>query len=135
MIKPAELTIEKRPESKGDFVAYNVYGVVTIDDVKEIHEDLRCLFDRHKKLKLLVNIEDLQGMEPSAVLEDLKFTLHYLNDFSAMAIVGNKKWQEALADFSDVLLDYKIRFFPSGKINSAIEWLQDKKRTGKVIHI
>jgi chromosome condensin MukBEF MukE localization factor len=118
-------SIEKLAESHGNIVAYRVAGKLTIEDIKEAHEDMLELMDRHKKLKLVIDIQSLQSMEPSAILEDLKFTLHYLNDFSAIAIVGEKKWQETLAKFSDAITHYNVRFFEPSQLEKALAWIEE----------
>lgn len=124
MERPVQTSILPRTESSGNFVAYDVKGEVTIDDIKDVHDELLYLIDRYKKLKLLVNMEPMEGMQPSAILEDLKFTLHFLNDFSAIAIVGDKSWQEFLARFSNVLTDYKIKYFDISNIKEAFDWIK-----------
>ncbi|MBA3899464.1 MAG: STAS/SEC14 domain-containing protein [Bacteroidetes bacterium] len=125
MEKSTQTTIEKRPESMGDFIAYNIKGKVTVEDIKEAHDNLLELLDRYKKLKLLVNIENTEGIEPEAVIKDLKFTLHYLDDFSGMAVVGDEKWQHILTEFSDKLVDFHIEYFESSKLNQAIKWIKN----------
>jgi hypothetical protein len=125
MEKSTKTSIEKRSETSGDLVAYTIKGKVTVEDIKEVHDDLLALLDRYKKLKLLVSIEQMEGIEPAAIIEDLKFTLHYLDDFSALAVVGDKKWQELLTKFSDVLLEYKVKYFQASETDQALEWLKN----------
>jgi hypothetical protein len=124
MEKSTQTAIEKMPESNSELVAYNIHGKVSVEDIKEVHDNLLALLDRHRKLKLLVKIDEMDGIEPLAILEDLKFTLHYLNDFSCLAIVGNQKWQQLITKFSDILLEYKVKYFNHSDVEKAFEWLR-----------
>jgi hypothetical protein len=72
----------------------------------------------------LINLEKMRKVEPAAVIEDLKFTQHFLNDFSAVAIIGDKKWHKLMTDFSDFITEYNIEFYPVGQIKQAINWLE-----------
>ena len=61
---------------------------------------------------------------PKAILNDLSY--NYLNDFSAIAVIGNEKWYEVGTRISNKSnLAIKVRHFKPEQKQQALDWLKD----------
>jgi hypothetical protein len=106
-------------------LAYDCEGRITTEDVKRVHEDIRETLDRSEPLRLLIDVREMRGVEPRAVIEDLKLTPEYLRDVDRYAIVGDERWQEWFAGATDRLARGEARFFGDGELGQAKAWIQE----------
>src|SRR5690606_10203109 len=77
------------------------------------------------KISVFCQIEDLKGMDPGAVWEDIKFDVNHLNDFRYVVIVGDKQWQKWIANFAKPFTDAQIKYFDKNEAKEAFEWLMN----------
>ena len=116
--------ITKMPQSSGNLVAYKVSGKVELDSLKRFYEELQEDIQKYGKLKLLLSLEEISIPEPTLILNDLPY--NYLNDFSAIAVIGNEEWYEVTTRISNQSnLTIKVRHFKSGQEKEALDWLKD----------
>lgn len=91
--------IEILPESEDDTLAVRISGELTSEDYQKIEPELRLRAERPKAFDVLVLLEDIEGMEPSAVRDDLRFTKDFAGSIRRMAVVtGDPVWR-GLSDF------------------------------------
>ena len=69
---------------------------------KEAYEKLVPVVDAQikefGKVRILVILEDFHGWTMGAMWEDTKFDLKHWKDIEKLAIVGETKWEEGMAD-------------------------------------
>jgi hypothetical protein len=70
---------------------------------------------------LLVDMRDFKGWEFLAAWDDFKFGVKHRNAFDRMAIIGNKKWEEASSGMMSHLMKGKVKFFKERE--KALSWL------------
>ena len=73
------------------------------------------------KVKVFVDATDLEGWELKAGWDDFKFGLKHGNEFSKIAFVGNKKWEEHAAKIGSWFFPGEIKYFESEP--EALFWL------------
>jgi hypothetical protein len=73
------------------------------------------------EVNLLVDMRGFKGWEMLAAWDDMKFGLKPHNDFSKMAIVGDKKWEALSTKMMSHLMSGKSKFFKSRE--KALAWL------------
>ena len=73
------------------------------------------------KVKVLVDMREFDGWELRAAWDDLKLGLKHGNDFSKIAIIGNKKWEEYMAKVGSWFIAGEMKYFESE--GDACEWL------------
>jgi len=83
------------------------------------------LIEKHGRLNMLLLLEEFQGWSPRALWDDLKFDLRHFRHFERIAIVGERKWQEWLADISRPFTDAEVRFFTHEELDAARSWVRE----------
>jgi hypothetical protein len=67
---------------------------------------------------------ELDGWEPRAAWDDFRLGLRHGSEFTRVAIVGNKRWQELSARVGNWILSGDVRYFEA--IDAAVAWLREK---------
>ncbi len=79
------------------------------------------------RVRVLVLAEGFQGWVGSEEWGDLSFFLKYGDRIDRIAIVAEPKWQDDLMMFAAAgFRRAPVKFFPSGKVTQAREWLSEK---------
>ena len=73
------------------------------------------------EVDMLVDMRDFKGWEFLAAWDDFKFGVKHRNAFDKMAIIGNKKWEEASTAMMSHLMTGKSKFFKERE--KALSWL------------
>jgi hypothetical protein len=77
------------------------------------------------KIKVLVDAREFDGYDLQAAWDDLKFGLKHNKDFTKLAFVGAKSWEEYGVKISNWFMSGELKYFED--IDSAIKWLKEKK--------
>ena len=76
---------------------------------------------RGLEVDMLVDMRDFKGWEFLAAWDDFKFGVKHRNAFDKMAIIGNKKWEEASTAMMSHLMTGESKFFKERE--KALSWL------------
>lgn len=87
------------PESESDVLAVEISGRLTTDDYDKLEPELDLRAEQDGTFDLLVELNDLEGLEPAAIRDDLSFSKKYSDDIGRMAIVTGETFMQRLADF------------------------------------
>jgi hypothetical protein len=79
---------------------------------------------QHGKLRMLVRMHDFDGWTSSAAWEDTKFGARHFRDIERLAMVGETKWQHAMAVFCKPFTTAEVRYFEHDQIEAARAWLR-----------
>lgn len=71
-----------------------VDGEVTASEFEQAEALLKRIIEQDGKVRMLQVIESFSGIEPTALWNDLKFSLQHMNSFSRVAIVTDISWIE-----------------------------------------
>lgn len=74
-----------------------------------------------EKVKILFDARELDGWDLKAAWDDFKFGLNHSSDFSKIAFVGNKKWEEMAAKIGSWFIPGDVKYFENE--TEALEWL------------
>jgi hypothetical protein len=83
------------------------------------------------KIKVLVDITEFDGYELRAVWDDLKFGLKYNSEFTKIAVVGNKRWEEYGVRISNWFMSGDLKYFEN--MSEAFLWLSEDKNEKKEV--
>ena len=75
------------------------------------------------EIKAFIDGSELQGWELRAAWDDFKLGLKHGNEFSKIAIFGNKKWQEYSAKIGTWFISGEVKYFEDSE--QALAWLQE----------
>lgn len=72
---------------------------------------------------LVVHLKDFSGYENSSALrEDLKMDIAHRNDFSRIAVVGNRAWVKWGTKLAGFLTAAEMKWFDAAEADRAAEW-------------
>jgi hypothetical protein len=75
------------------------------------------------KVRLLIEMEHLEGMTAGAMWEDLKFDVKHFNDIERLAVVGERKSEKIVTDLFKPFTLADVRWFDSRDLEGAEAWV------------
>jgi len=113
------------------FLKMSVKGTLTHKDYEKfvpmIENALMGVKD--PKIKVLVDAREFDGWDMHAAWDDLKFGLKHSKEFTKLAFVGNKMWEEYSIKISNWFMSGEMRYFQD--MEEAIKWLNEKEENIK----
>lgn len=98
-------------------------GKLNERDYKQLGPQIEDLIRTHGKLRLLVELRDFEGWTFGGLWEDIKFDSRHFSDVDRLAIVGQKRWHEAMTAFCKPFTTASIRYFEVFEIDDARRWV------------
>ncbi len=117
---------EELGDNTGAVLAYRVGGKVTREELGEIETKLVAAIDKFGKVRVLVELTGLSGMEPGAFWEDLKFTLRHGRDIERLAVVGDQNWERWWTKIAGKLSGTDVEYFEVQQRIHAWHWLENE---------
>ncbi len=74
------------------------------------------------KIKVLVDLRKFEGWELRAAWDDLKLGLKHGREFTKIAMIGNKKWEEYAARIGSWFIAGEMKYFED--TSTACNWLK-----------
>ncbi len=99
-------------------------GRISSDEYRAFAAWVETILAETSPVSFLVDIGRLEGVEPRAVLADLKFGLRHLKDFRKIALLGDETWVSRAAAFPNPF-PVKIKGFQPGGEEAAWGWLTE----------
>ena len=122
-IKEHGIGIAIKRNKKRVFIEVIMLGKLKDEDYKIFVPMIDKALKEAKGLEvdLLADMRGFKGWEFLAAWDDMKFGIKHRNAFDKMAIVGNKKWEEASVGMMSHLMKGKSKFFKER--DKALSWL------------
>lgn len=90
--------IEILSESENDTLAVTISGTLSQDDYEKIRPELDLRAKNGGEFDLLVELDDVSGLEPAAIRDDLLFAKDYGGSIRRMAVVTDEKLLGSVSD-------------------------------------
>ena len=116
-------------------VAGRITGKVTKTDVQLLTRELDARLADHPRVGFYVEVDRFRGIEPGALLEDLRYGLAHYEDLGRMhaALVAEPGWLRRMADLENRLFKKaEIRTFSRPERHEALAWVTEASREGHV---
>ena len=85
------------PESENETLVVAVSGKLTTEDYDKIEPELDLRAEQDATFDLLVELTEIDSVEPAAIRDDLSFAKKYSDDIGRMAIVTDETvWQRCI---------------------------------------
>lgn len=113
-------------EHSGDrqIITLRVSGTVSRADYDRALPEIENAMELSKApLKMMIRLEDFQGLEFGAFWEDLKFSLEHFGEFGAIAVVGDTTLEAFGTWLASLFAKFEVRYFLVGRENEALSWL------------
>lgn len=108
---------------RSDVIGIACEGKLSESDLKRMHVLLHERLDTAEKPGLVVDLTKFDGYTGAAAMrEDLRMDTAHRNDFSRIAVVGDKMWMEWGTMLASALTRSEMRWFDSGDRDTAVDW-------------
>ena len=118
------MSVELKEEAGGKIVVVKLSQKLTKEDYEHFVPELNRLVKQHGKIRLLVEMHDFHGWTMSALWQDIKFDMAHFKDIERLALVGESKWEEGMANFCKPFTSAKIQYFDTSKSADAFAWIR-----------
>ena len=123
IIKEHGISIAIKRNKKRLFIEIGMLGKLNHEDyqlfVPMVDKALKSA--KGLEVDLLVDMKGFKGWEFMAAWDDFKFGVKHRNAFDKIAIIGNKKWEEASTAMMSHLMKGESKFFKER--DKALSWL------------
>lgn len=117
------MPIELREESGGKILDVGLVGILVREDYPPLIGEFRRLVALQGKIRVLLDMSRFHGWDAGGLWEEIKFDLQHLNEMERLAVIGDKKWQHAIAGFAEAMLPTATRYFEVTDAAQAREWV------------
>ena len=111
-------------QAKDNVVIVRAAGTLTGDDYRAFVVRMDRMIERRGPLRVLFQMEELDGWAPGAAWEELAFQLRHRNDVTRVAVVGERRWIAWAATLSGLLTSTEVRHFDAGEGVEARTWVE-----------
>jgi hypothetical protein len=115
--------ITQLPESQERVIGYRLSGTLHHEDYETFIPELETKIENEGPLRLLMDCAELDGADPRAMWDDLKFGMKHYSDVERMALVGSKNWHRWMSNLSKPFTKAEVRYFQRAEMDQAWTWL------------
>lgn len=116
--------LEILDETAGSVVAFRISGEHIHEESHKLAGMIDARIAAHGFVRCFVEIIDTDGVELSALKEDLQFELQHSAQIQRCAVVADHSWERWLVRILSLFFrDAEIRFFPGSERARALEWV------------
>ena len=98
-------------------------GRVSIEEFEAVANKLEAFIARHGRVRVLEIVRDFEGMDASALWQDIKFSLRHLQDFSRVAIIVTPETHHLWSNLVAPFMSCEVEHFAPGEEAAARDWL------------
>lgn len=117
------MPVTLKHNTEGRYLEVFLRGKLERSDYATFVPEFESLMRQHGKLRLLVVLDDFHGWTAGALWEDVKFDAKHFRDIGRLAIVGEKTWHEAMAQFCKPFTTAVVKYFHQFEVDDARAWL------------
>ena len=119
------MAIELTEKKGGKILEATVSGKLTDADYECFVPEFDRLAKLHGKIRVLFEMSQFPGWDAKAAWDDFKFAVKHYRDIERLAIVGEKKWQQGMAEFCKPFTTAQVRYFDKAETEKARVWLEE----------
>ena len=116
--------ITQLPSKEKSTVMFRFNKKITVQDYDYLLPMLEDKIERHGKLKLYCEFDNVAGIERNVAIRDGKFFLNHRHNFKKIAVVGVRKWVKQMMQLGDYLYSGELKHFEKSHANEALKWLK-----------
>ena len=113
------------PESKGSLICVKVSGKLTDAEYKNFIPYAESIIKEFGTIKFYVDMLDLDGWEWRVAWDDFAFGIKYWDNFSKLALVGERRWEKFLVLVVDKIHKADVRIVDRENSSTALTWIQE----------
>ena len=102
-----------------------VFGKLTDAEYKNFIPKVEAVINEFGFIRLYVDMLDMDGWEWRVAWDDFAFGIKHWNEFTKLALVGDKRWENFSAQVADKIHKAEVRFFDRKEIVKALIWIKN----------
>jgi len=106
-------------------IATKASGKLRKEDIEKINPLIHAILDKGMKVRWYFEMDNFTGWDLPGLWEDLKMDTAHAKDYEKIAMVGDKKWQEWIAQFMKPFTNADIRYFDLKDKETAKQWIKN----------
>jgi hypothetical protein len=107
-------------------IALRVSGKLVHADYEGLVPRLERAIEEHGAIRCLIDMTELDGIEPRAVWDELSFDLKHATEVSRCAVVGDRAWKRwATVAARPIFRKAEVRYFEREDLEQAAEWVRE----------
>ncbi len=106
-------------------LGFKLSGKLHDEDYKTFVPTVETLLAGEDKMRLFVQFEDFHGWDLHAAWDDFRFGLKHYGDFDRIAMVGDRKWEQWMAQICRPFTKASVRYFEASQVENAWTWLRE----------
>lgn len=122
-VKAHDVTV--RTWAEGKVIEVNVSGKLMEEDCDVFVPVIDAGVEKFGQVRLLFNCVGFEGWTLGGLLEDAKFGLHHYNAIFRLAIVGDRRWEKAMATLCKPFTAADVNYYDFTEIETARAWLRE----------
>ena len=119
------IMIQILPESIASLICIKISGKLTDADYKNFIPRVESIINEFGSIRLYVDIIDMAGWEWRVAWDDFAFGIKHWNNFTKLALVGEKRWEKLSAQVADKINKAEVRFFDKEETVKALIWIKN----------
>lgn len=119
------MPIELSEENGGRILDVTLIGTLVKEDYGASLAAFRRNVALHGKLRVLLDMTRFHGWDAGGLWEEVKFDLKHLNEMDRLAVIGEKRWQQAITAFAKAMLPAATRYFDASQAAQARDWIAE----------
>ena len=116
------MTIEAR---EGDLIRIEATGTLTDDDYDRLIPLVDERIERHRDVRIVVDMVGLEGLTPGAAIEDARLGVRHAGDVERLAAIGDARWQAWVTRLAEPFVNADVRFFGADEREAALAWIHE----------
>lgn len=108
----------------GRAMRFRAGGKLTHEDYQALIPLLEQAIAEHGKISVLVELDDITGIEARAVMDEFAFDIRHFRDFDRLGVIGDGPWEDWMTRTTNPLVPGEMRYFPEAEANDAWTWVQ-----------
>jgi SpoIIAA-like len=117
------MALKLAEKNSGKVLEVEVIGELTHADYQSCIGEFERLLHQHGKLRVLYDLVNFHGWEATALWDEIRFDVKHFSNIERMAIIGDKKWENWMAEFTKPFTGAQVRFFDSDQLEFARAWV------------
>ena len=113
------------PESINSLIFIKISGKITVAEYKDFIPYVESTIKKFGKIRVFVDLVDLDDWEWRVVWDDLAFGITHWNKFTKVAIVGHRRVERLSVWATNKITNGDIRFYYGGEATDALNWVKN----------
>jgi len=117
--------IEQLQTNTSKIIGFKLSGQLHDQDYKVFVPAVEAALASGGEWCLFAQLEDLHGWDLHAAWDDIRFGMKHYSDFARIAVVGDRKWEDWMAQLCKPFTKATVRYFDVSEVEAAWAWLRE----------